>query len=277
MTESTTITYEDRQSTTRFDGVAASLGEWGVGRTQGPSHANASVLARAVWDVEQVNGGGDHPNDPGNKANLNIQVTQGISYQVQHPRLLQLRWLTAVQTRWQLVNKLELAAPRLDKLDYLHDLQGSRDDEQTVPEDYAKGVCSLFARFSLRGVGVLFASGDSGVGGGDYMANDDSGKDRFLPIFPVSYPHPFPGPWVTTSVDGGVPDGAVKAFLEKLGDTYDGLYNPGGRGIPDIAAQSTNYYQIVFRGDPLGFLNPGCTGAAWPQRYYVWLEPGLQD
>lgn len=36
------------------------------------------------------------------------------------------------------------------------------------------------------------------------------------------------------------------AFLEKLGDTYDGLYDPWGRGILDIAAQSTNY-QIVLQ------------------------------
>ncbi|KAH9057491.1 hypothetical protein EDB87DRAFT_1578691 [Lactarius vividus] len=60
-------------------------------------------------------------------------------------------------------------------------------DEQTVLEDYAKSTCTLFARLGLRGVSVLFASGDRGVGRGVCMANDDSGKVRFLPIFPASW------------------------------------------------------------------------------------------
>jgi len=38
------------------------------------------------------------------------------------------------------------------------------DDEQTVPLSYATSVCNGFAQLGARGVSVLFASGDGGVG-----------------------------------------------------------------------------------------------------------------
>ena len=36
-------------------------------------------------------------------------------------------------------------------------------------------------------------------------------------------------------------DAAVGAYLESLGDTFSGLYNPAGRGFPDVAAQGVNF------------------------------------
>lgn len=36
-------------------------------------------------------------------------------------------------------------------------------------------------------------------------------------------------------------DAAVTEYLGKLGDTWKGLYNPAGRGFPDVAAQSFNF------------------------------------
>lgn len=38
------------------------------------------------------------------------------------------------------------------------------DNEQTVPYSYADSVCNGFAQLGARGISVLFASGDSGVG-----------------------------------------------------------------------------------------------------------------
>jgi tripeptidyl-peptidase-1 len=38
------------------------------------------------------------------------------------------------------------------------------DDEQTVPRSFAISVCNSFAQLGARGVSLLFASGDSGVG-----------------------------------------------------------------------------------------------------------------
>ena len=36
-------------------------------------------------------------------------------------------------------------------------------------------------------------------------------------------------------------DAAVAGYLKGLGDKWAGLYNPAGRGIPDVAAQSVNF------------------------------------
>lgn len=41
------------------------------------------------------------------------------------------------------------------------------DEEQTVPVEYAKRVCGMFAQLGARGVTFLFSSGDSGVGDGN--------------------------------------------------------------------------------------------------------------
>ncbi|KAI0739571.1 hypothetical protein C8Q80DRAFT_1288115 [Daedaleopsis nitida] len=46
---------------------------------------------------------------------------------------------------------------------------------------------------------------------------------------------------------------AVASYLQALGETYQALYNPGGRGIPDVSAQAKGF---VTARRPLGFLNP---------------------
>jgi tripeptidyl-peptidase-1 len=61
-------------------------------------------------------------------------------------------------------------------------------DEQTVPLDYAKSVCDLFAQLGVRGASALFASGDYGVGSANVtcLSNDGSNRQQFLPLFPAS-------------------------------------------------------------------------------------------
>jgi tripeptidyl-peptidase-1 len=129
----------------------------------------------------------------------------------------------------------------------------------------------------LRGTSVLVASGNAGVGQGD--CRDIQGNVRFYTVFPASCP------WVTsvggtklsapnleevaTPFSGGGfsaffmrnPDdpndyqsGAVATF-EILGTGYPGHYNPNGRGVPDIALQSSRY-QLVFT-DPENGNYPG--------------------
>ena len=60
------------------------------------------------------------------------------------------------------------------------------DDEQTVPLDYAKTVCNLFAQLGTMGTSVLFSSGDFGVGGGPCLTNDGADRLEFIPMFPAS-------------------------------------------------------------------------------------------
>ena len=145
------------------------------------------------------------------------------------------------------------------------------DDEQTVPKAYARVVCRMFAQLGARGISLLFASGDSGVGPtGSCITNDAKNKTQFLPLFPASCPY------VTTvgatknfnpevaaydpsndfASGGGFSNyfarphfqnRAVESYLETIGDLHDGLYNPGGRAYPDIAAQGQSYV-VVWAG-----------------------------
>jgi tripeptidyl-peptidase-1 len=109
-------------------------------------------------------------------------------------------------------------------------------------------------------VSVIFASGDLGVGSA-CLTNDGTNRTRFSPIFPATCP------WVTSvgatqnnspeeavyfSAGGfsdlwlrpAYQDVAVKSYLEKLGGRWTGLYNPRGRGFPDVSAQGVNYVVV---------------------------------
>lgn len=63
------------------------------------------------------------------------------------------------------------------------------DDEQTIPYSYASHACNMFAQLGARGISVLFASGDEGVGPDGYCyRNDGTNSTSFLPEFPSSCP-----------------------------------------------------------------------------------------
>ncbi|KAF7422431.1 hypothetical protein PC9H_010587 [Pleurotus ostreatus] len=151
------------------------------------------------------------------------------------------------------------------------------DDEQTVPVEYQKRVCSMFAQLGARGSSVIFSSGDYGVGPGLCYTNDGLKTQKFIPHFPASCP------FVTTvsKSTGGIPektaglsgggfsftfprpsyqDAQVKAYLSLIGDAYSGLYNESGRGFPDVAGQARGY-QIVHKGTVRSI---GGTSAAAP-------------
>ncbi|OOF91438.1 hypothetical protein ASPCADRAFT_155183 [Aspergillus carbonarius ITEM 5010] len=131
------------------------------------------------------------------------------------------------------------------------------EDEQTIPETYARSVCNLYAQLGSRGVSVLVSSGDSGVGAA-CMTNDGTNRSHFPPQFPASCP------WVTSVgatskttpeeavyfSSGGFSDywarpsyqdTAVKSYLASLGSKFSGLFNASGRAFPDVAAQGMNY------------------------------------
>ncbi|KAF9478384.1 tripeptidyl peptidase A [Pholiota conissans] len=160
------------------------------------------------------------------------------------------------------------------------------DDEQTVPQSFANRVCAGFAQLGARGVTLTFSSGDNGVGDGDAnpatqkcITNDGRNATRFIPLFPAGCPF-------VTSVGGtaSVPEVAVSRFFSGGGfsdyfarplyqevavsqylaslpkGTYAGLFNPHGRGIPDVAAQSDRFR--IFLGGRIASI--GGTSAASP-------------
>ncbi|KAI9813573.1 MAG: vesicle formation at the endoplasmic reticulum [Pycnora praestabilis] len=178
--------------------------------------------------------------------------------------------------------------PYLDFLNYILKLPDSElpqtlttsygEDEQSVPEAYTNATCNMFAQLGARGVSVLFSSGDTGVGSA-CQTNDGKNTTRFLPIFPAACPF-------VTSVGGvhnvepeqaiffssggfsdrfarpAYQDQAVIEFLDILGDQWEGLYNPNGRGFPDVAAQSYNF--SVYDSNEGGVIPVGGTSAAAP-------------
>ncbi|KAL4874881.1 peptidase S8/S53 domain-containing protein [Aspergillus karnatakaensis] len=137
------------------------------------------------------------------------------------------------------------------------------ENEQTVPEGYARTVCNLYAQLGSRGVSVLFSSGDSGVGS-SCATNDGTNKTHFMPQFPAACP------WVTAvgATNGSVPekgvyfssggfsdlwtrpayqDAAVESYLQKLGGKQAQFFNRSGRAFPDVAAQGENF-AVIDRG-----------------------------
>lgn len=96
---------------------------------------------------------------------------------------------------------LNLSEPYLEWLEYVLSqveipqvISSSYGDyEQTVPESYARKVCSLFMFLAARGSSVFVASGDSGVGPSEAscVSTTDNSTKQFLPVFPATCP------WVT--------------------------------------------------------------------------------
>jgi tripeptidyl-peptidase-1 len=176
--------------------------------------------------------------------------------------------------------------PYLDFFTYLTGLEDEKlpqvlstsygEDEQSVPPAYAKKVCDLIGQLGTRGVSVIFSSGDTGVGSA-CQTNDGKNTTRFLPIFPASCPyvtsvggttHVEPEQAVDFSSGGfsdlwerpAYQDEAVSSYLKQLGNRWEGLYNPNGRGFPDVAAQGQGF-RVVDKGR---VISVGGTSASAP-------------
>ncbi|KAH8993854.1 subtilisin-like protein [Lactarius hatsudake] len=216
----------------------------------------------ATYRVVQIKGGGYDPSNPTNEANLNVQYTSAIAY-------------PTTNIFYSTGGSDTLGDPFINWLNHVLDLFSVPQTvstpysmpEYTVPPDYATHVCNLFAQLGVRGVSVLFSTGNDGVGRGNCLVRDSSGNSRvqFLPSLPATcaYVTSVGGttgynPEIAASLSGGgfsvyfprpsYQHNAVPTFLLHLGGQYNGLFNPGGRGIPDIALQAM-YFPIVFKNE----------------------------
>ncbi|KAH9056379.1 subtilisin-like protein [Lactarius vividus] len=221
-----------------------------------------SDATSATYSVVKIKGGVCDPSNPTSEANLDIQYTSAIAYPTTHIYYSTGGWYTQPESDGF-----------INWLDYVLGLNSVPQTVSTpygmpeldVPLDYATYVCNLFAQLGARGASVLFSSGNDGVGRGNCLVQDSSGNLRvqFLPTFPSTCP------WVTSvggtvgypevaaSLSGGgfsvyfprppYQNNAVPTFLLNLGGQYNGLYNPGGRGIPDIALQAIDFSSILNR------------------------------
>ncbi|KAF8264503.1 subtilisin-like protein [Lactarius quietus] len=219
-----------------------------------------------TFTVVKINEGGYDPSHPSDEANQNIQYTQAIAYPTHHTFYS----VSGDMASFGSGKNLRLARDDvfLAWISYLINMETIPQTisasygkyENIFPVEYTKAVCDLFAQLGARGVSVLFPSGDEGVGG-DCKAKG-SGGVQFVPEFPSSCPYVTSvggtfrqDPEVAATISGGgfsnhfprpvYQNPAVPKFLEQLGNRYNGLYNPAGRGIPDVAAQAINFFIVL--------------------------------
>ncbi|THG99451.1 hypothetical protein EW026_g2904 [Hermanssonia centrifuga] len=235
---------------------------------QRPDAVNSS------FEFVSINGGLNNQTlyDAGNEADLDTQFAFGMSYPIPATFYSTGGRPPFIPDASTLTNTNE---PYLDWLDYILNHPNPpqtisyADHEQTVsPNVLVKDLRNLVG---ARGVSLLFSSGDSGVGDGNSdphtticISNDGHNTTQFIPLFPPSCPYvtavggTVSVPETAISLSGGgfsnyfdrpaYQAAAVPGYLNKLPKgTYKGLYNPKGRGIPDVAAQAENY-RFFFQG-----------------------------
>ncbi|XP_048830842.1 tripeptidyl-peptidase 1 [Brienomyrus brachyistius] len=140
------------------------------------------------------------------------------------------------------------------------------DDEDSLAASYMTRINAEFMKAGVRGLSMLFASGDSGAG----CRHLSKGSNAFRPSFPASSPYvttvggtSFQNPFkvtyeVTDYISGGgfsnifpMPDyqvNAVNAYLKGVQALPPKTYfNTSGRAYPDIAALSDNYWVVSNR------------------------------
>ncbi len=142
----------------------------------------------ATYAVKLVNGGGYDPSHPGLEASLDMQYAQAMAYPTRH-----IFYSTGggmvihdnepdAGDRWLEWLVYVLSDPNIPQT--ISDSYS--DSEKNLPREYATTLCYLYAELGVRGASVIFASGDFGVGGGNCIASDGSGRVQFIPEFPPS-------------------------------------------------------------------------------------------
>ncbi|KAK0186017.1 family S53 protease [Armillaria mellea] len=216
------------------------------------------MSSTTTYTVQPLDGGQDpqNPVEAGVEANLDIQYTLGIA--------------TGVPTIF-----ISVGASSTDGVDGFLDMTNFLNaeasppqvlttsygfDETDIPASVAIRLCNAYMALGARGVSVIFASGDGGVGGGQRGESCTS----FIPTFPGGCP------FVTTvGATQGVEEtsasfssggfsnifarpsyqaSSVASYLNALGSINAGRFNVGGRGYPDIAAQG-NLLEVVADGE----------------------------
>ncbi|XP_078090284.1 tripeptidyl-peptidase 1 [Mustelus asterias] len=137
------------------------------------------------------------------------------------------------------------------------------DDEDSLSMAYMERINTEFMKAGVRGLTMLFASGDNGAGCREVR----KGVNTFEPSFPASSPYvttvggtSFKNPFqitaeVSDDISGGgfsnvfkMPDYqavAVKSYLKRMKSLPPAsYYNVSGRAYPDVAALSDNYWIV---------------------------------
>ncbi|KAH9062396.1 subtilisin-like protein [Lactarius vividus] len=215
----------------------------------------------ATYTVARVNSGGYDPNYPHQEANVDIQYAEAMAYPT--PLIFYSTGKGPSGTDDYFVSFLEYILSQ-ENIPQTIAISYYRLEENFLSHEYIVQVCDMFSRLGARGVSVILSSGNEGVGK-DCMMED--GSTRFMANFPGTCPYVTVvggttgyEPEVAASFSGGgfsdyferppYQKEAVSTFLQNLGNQHQGLYNPTGRGIPDIAAQASRF-KLFFNGNEL--------------------------
>jgi len=227
---------------------------------------------RAVDKVVGIN----DPSVPGIEASLDIQYIMGVAPNVTTWFYVMTNfnfWSDLIRWTYELGN--ETNVPWVHSVSY-----GSQGNYP--PDGYQDRLDVEFQKLGVRGVSVLFASGDSGAGCGrgaeDPTFLKGACECTFFPSFPATCPH-ITSVGATRFLDGNSgEEGAVQAFKSGGGfsvdfdlgdfqaDAVNGYlksgvqlpiacaYNATGRATPDVSALGDVYFQVIEKGSviPVG-------------------------
>ncbi|KAK0501992.1 family S53 protease-like protein [Armillaria luteobubalina] len=225
-----------------------------------PDMSSTTTFTAQTLDGGQIPQG---PNEAGLEANLDVQYTVGIA--------------TGVPTVFISVGNLTTNG----FLDLINALNAEANPPQVLTTSYSVAetdlspsiivrMCNAYMSLTARGVSILFASGDTGVG----HSQQGDNCTTFIPPFPAGCPY-ITSVGATQGVvetaasysSGGFSNifarpsyqaSAVSTYLTALGNTNAGKFNTSGRGFPDVSAQGTNF-QIVNGGEAILAYGTSCS------------------
>ncbi|KAF7378440.1 Family S53 protease-like protein [Mycena sanguinolenta] len=258
-------------STSNYIGVAG----YNVDNASGGEYANNADLATFLnefrpdiagntFSLALLNGAENLQDDSGGlEGQIDIQYTVGIAGNVPVTYVLDLNddavgeYMDAIN--WILTQD---TPPTVFTTSY-------GNEESDFTQSTATSICNGYMQVAAMGVSMLFASGDGGA------SDKQTNCTEFVPMFPPTCPYvtsvggTFFQPTTAFTFSGGgfsnyfsVPSwqaADTSAYLGSIGDEFAGMYNPDGRGFPDVASEWEVY--IVNEG---GVTSVGGTSCASP-------------
>ncbi|KAJ3559073.1 hypothetical protein NM688_g555 [Phlebia brevispora] len=226
----------------------------------------------ADFKVQTIDGGKNlqDRDQTGIEAGLNMQYTVGVASGVPTSFVTvgpdtadiptELRWI------YGLLMREDSVLPKVISFSYGR-------DERYLTERLARKICTGFAALAVRGVSVIAASGDGGVGG---SSGSNDANQKCFAFVPTTAACPFITSVGGTALDktpsGGTPavehgagfssggfskyftapayqQKAVQDYLSSapIPKEYDDRYNRQGRGFPDVSAAGDNI-AFMFKG-----------------------------
>jgi tripeptidyl-peptidase-1 len=225
---------------------------------------NGNYSSEYNFAVESINGGNDTDNGNGVEAQLDIQ------YSTPFIQPMNVTYFSTGGRGPYLDENGELRDPSMSNnepwIEFLEALLRREkipdvisisytDNEETIPEAYARRTCDLFMQVGARGSSVLVATGDGGAAGVNF---DPCLGEKFRPTFPVDCPYvtgvgatSYYAPAGAASYSSGGfseyfdrpswQDSDVTGYIKRINGSHDGWYTPKGRASPDISATGSRF------------------------------------